>query len=289
MFIQRLLTACVLIPLFLAALALLPDTGWALLMLALIALALHEWAVLVKLPHAARLGYALLPTVALGALVLIPAPWAQQLLSRVLFYGILSGTLFWLLCAPAWLISRHRLSSRALLALAGLLVLLPTWCALVVLRSAAYLAHLELQQAGFWLLLAVMVTVWIADTAAYLAGRRFGRHKLAPQISPGKTWEGVLGAWLAVTLYGAAIGVFLGLAPQLVLWLVLALWSITALSIMGDLFESLIKRQADAKDSGRLLPGHGGVLDRIDGLTSSLPLVAFFVYFPVYLQVWRIV
>jgi phosphatidate cytidylyltransferase len=149
-----------------------------------------------------------------------------------------------------------------LLAATGWLVLFPTWFALMdfhAMRPA--------------LLFGLMAVVAAADIGAYFAGRAFGRHKLAPSISPGKTWEGVVGGLLAVALYGA-------------LWLLLEstltvpfpgfilLLAMASLSVVGDLFESWLKRQAGIKDSGHILPGHGGVLDRIDGLTSALPLAA---------------
>lgn len=119
----------------------------------------------------------------------------------------------------------------------------------------------------------ILMAVWIADSAAYFAGKRFGKHKLAPLISPGKTWEGVLGAWVAVSIYGVCLCLFLGISRHYYqFWIIVGLWGITISSIIGDLLESLVKRQASVKDSGTLLPGHGGVLDRIDGLTASLPL-----------------
>ena len=126
------------------------------------------------------------------------------------------------------------------------------------------------------------MTVWIADSAAYFAGKRFGKHKLASTISPGKTWEGVLGAFVAVTIYA----VMLSYLTHQSYWFVLVFWGVMILSIMGDLFESLIKRQAGVKDSSNLLPGHGGVLDRIDGLTSSLPLVMFLLTLPIYYNLY---
>ena len=126
-----------------------------------------------------------------------------------------------------------------------------------------------------------MATVWIADTAAYFAGRAFGRRKLAPAISPGKTWEGVYGALAAVAAYALALwpaarraGGFddSGIAP-LAGWIAAAL-VLAALSVVGDLFESLLKRQAGVKDSGSILPGHGGILDRIDALLAAMPAAA---------------
>jgi len=114
-----------------------------------------------------------------------------------------------------------------------------------------------------------MAVVWIADTAAYFAGRQFGRLKLAPVISPGKTWEGVAGAWGALTLYAAALSQLAGM-PFLSLFLMVS--GLLVLSVLGDLFESWIKRVAGRKDSGNVLPGHGGVLDRIDALMPTLPI-----------------
>jgi phosphatidate cytidylyltransferase len=131
------------------------------------------------------------------------------------------------------------------------------------------------------LLLAMMAIVWIADTAAYFTGRRFGRRKLAPSISPGKTWEGVYGALAAVAIYAllllslaAAAGSTRPLdAIAAAIWVALTLL-LTGLSIIGDLFESQLKRQRGVKDSGAILPGHGGVLDRIDALTAAMPPAA---------------
>jgi phosphatidate cytidylyltransferase len=129
--------------------------------------------------------------------------------------------------------------------------------------------------------LAAMAIVWIADTAAYFTGRAFGRRKLAPMVSPGKSWEGVYGAWVAVVLYAlllvplaAAAGYRLSVdVVTVVIWLAL-IFVIASASVVGDLFESLLKRQAGVKDSGTLLPGHGGVLDRIDALLAAMPLAA---------------
>ena len=121
-----------------------------------------------------------------------------------------------------------------------------------------------------------MGIVWVADSAAYFAGHRWGRRKLAPTVSPGKTWEGAAGAAVAVAVYHGLIWNF-GFSqhmPNLAIPAAVLVAVLFPLSIIGDLFESWIKRQAGVKDSGRLLPGHGGVLDRIDALTSTLPLAA---------------
>ena len=173
----------------------------------------------------------------------------------------LPSALFWLLLVPLWMRYRWALPKGAPGVMAGLVLLLPAWLALIQLR-----------QAGELVLLAIMATVWLADCAAYFVGRRFGRRKLAPSISPGKTWEGALGAVVAVMAYGFfLVPASFNLNPVLLLLLMALL---TAISIIGDLFESLLKRQAGLKDSSNILPGHGGVLDRIDSLTSTLPMVA---------------
>ncbi|MDP3123040.1 MAG: phosphatidate cytidylyltransferase, partial [Thiobacillus sp.] len=130
---------------------------------------------------------------------------------------------------------------------------------------------LDLHARGPAVLLGVMAVVWVADTAAYFSGRHFGRHKLAPTISPGKTWEGVAGALVALALYAAVVSAFAGM-PFVSLFILIAV--LLYLSVLGDLFESWIKRVSGMKDSGDLLPGHGGVLDRIDALTATLPIAS---------------
>lgn len=147
--------------------------------------------------------------------------------------------------------------------------------------AACWHAVVAARAAGIAFVLSMLLVVWLADIGAYFAGKAFGRHKLAPSISPGKTWEGALGGWLAVmmvaglaialdasgaTLY-AALAERFGVAGALA-----ALTLLVAYSVVGDLFESLLKRQAGVKDSSGLLPGHGGVLDRVDALLPVLPL-----------------
>jgi phosphatidate cytidylyltransferase len=171
----------------------------------------------------------------------------------------------WVFIVPAWMFLGLQSRNLWAMGLVGWVVLIPTGLAMIDLRITSP-----------WDLLGVMFVVWLADTAAYFSGRKFGKHKLAPSISPGKTWEGVLGALVFVTIYVAAIGWGTGLIKTFLVFaaVVLISWFWVALSVMGDLFESAIKRQAGVKDSGNLLPGHGGLLDRIDALTSTLPFVA---------------
>jgi phosphatidate cytidylyltransferase len=252
MFKARVVTALFLLAGFLAVLFLLPATAAGLVFALVAALGGWEWAGLMQAPMRGRIAF--------GALVfgLCLLFWTSPEQGFPLLWGLSAA--FWLLFAPLWM--KWRWSTAC--ATVGLVVLLPTWAALVALHAR-----------GPELLLAVMALVWVADIAAYSAGRAFGKHKLAPAISPGKTWEGVAGAVLGVLIYGFVVSRFLpqlaGIGPLALAGILLLL---TALSIIGDLFESLAKRQVGIKDSSQLLPGHGGILDRIDSQTSTLPLVA---------------
>lgn len=257
------LTATALLGGLLAALVLLDRLQLAMLLGIVVALAGHEWGRLAGLgrPMAALYG------IACGALfgVAVFALHAALRAQEVLFAA---SALFWIVLAPAWMLGGLGHSGHALLGAAGIAVLVPAGVAVLALPTER--------------LLLVMGLVWIADTAAYFSGRAFGRHKLAPTISPGKTWEGVAGAVVGVMIYGGIVLSYSPLAGQVPLpvpLLVLLLILLTAASVMGDLFESLLKRQAGIKDSSNLLPGHGGILDRIDALTSTLPLAALILYF----------
>jgi phosphatidate cytidylyltransferase len=174
--------------------------------------------------------------------------------------------LFWLI-APILLTRAAKIRPAGMHLLLGVIVLVPTHLGMIALRAV-----------GPDLVLVIVGIVVIADSAAYFAGRQFGKNKLAPSISPGKTWEGAIGAWLAITLYALALyflapdTIKLHCAPQALA----VFWVLFGLSVLGDLFESTLKRQAGIKDSGRLLPGHGGVLDRIDSLTAVLPAATLF-------------
>jgi phosphatidate cytidylyltransferase len=267
----RILTVLILVPCVLAALFLLPPRAWGVAALLVAGAAAHEWARLVGLLRTSR--WLFIGGVVLVGIALLFAPpfeFVRGWPDAVVLVVCGASGLFWLAAAPWWVVLRWPTTAPVPMAMVGWVVLVGAWMALV-----------ELQARSPWLLLAAMGLVWIADTAAYFAGRAFGRRKLAPQVSPGKTWEGVYGALLAVGVYAVAL-VPLARAAGLVLpigtvviatWLVFALL-VAAISIIGDLFESLLKRQAGVKDSGALLPGHGGVLDRIDALLAAMPLVA---------------
>jgi phosphatidate cytidylyltransferase len=169
--------------------------------------------------------------------------------------ALMLSALFWIVVAPFWL---RRGVQRRGLAVAGFVVILPAALAFVILKPLEVLL--------------VLLLVWIADTAAYFVGRAWGKRKLAPAISPGKTWEGALGGAAGALVYAIILGTFI----EGLFWVpyLLAAALLAVLSIVGDLFESAAKRQAAVKDSGTLLPGHGGVLDRIDSATAALPAAA---------------
>jgi len=262
----RIITASILLPLLVAGLFFLPGRGWEALMGLVVLLAAWEWAAFARLSSWRKPAYAAVTV--LLAIVLAGLGAGRGEPSWLLNGVLIVAGVFWLLIAPQWLRFMPQTPPPLSLATVGWIVLVPAWLGAVLLRSASP-----------WLLLGVMVTIWIADTAAYFTGRAIGKRKLAPSISPGKTWEGVAGAFCATTLY---VLVLVALLPGLreradgpqVLALVLIIWLLTAVSIVGDLFESLMKRQVNLKDSGTILPGHGGILDRIDALTSTLPLAA---------------
>jgi len=253
----RALTAAVLLAGFGSALFLLPQAGWIAFCAALLAAAAWEWGGLASLALVARVIYC-------GVLVVLFLAIPQLAGAYAPAWVYTASGLFWVVLAPLWMSRSSRVGGAPLLLAVGVLMLVPAGAALVELRAG---------HPG--LLLAVLGTVWISDSAAYFVGRRFGRRKLAPSISPGKTWEGVAGALIAVALYALA-WVALGVPDNRWLGVPLALAAVllalAVVGIIGDLFESLIKRQAGVKDSGNLLPGHGGILDRIDAPVAMLPL-----------------
>lgn len=257
---NRVMTAALLLAIFVPALFFAPAMLWSLLIALVAGVAAHEWARISAFPERVSGIYA----VGMSVMAIVVGLMPNRELAMLGLFAF--SAVFWVLAAPLWLANRWRVEAVFLRALTGTLVILPTWAALVTLRERSP-----------WLLLGVLALVWIADTAAYYAGRKFGRNKLAPAISPGKSWEGVMGAGLALVIYASAISAAIhGLRIPSALILAAAL---LYFAILGDLFESWMKRQAGVKDSGTLLPGHGGVLDRIDALTAALPIAAGILHF----------
>jgi phosphatidate cytidylyltransferase len=239
----------VLVPAFLAALLWLPPAGLAALSALVALIAGMEWARLCGLGSPTAWIYGLICAALVVLLVALERPAPVYWVSVAL----------WFVGVPMWLWRGVRAEHRPLLLALGFVVLVPAALALARLGRMA---------------LTILVLVWIADTVAYFVGRQWGRRKLAPSISPGKTWEGAAGGLLGAVAYAIIVGtVFEGGSSGWPAYLLVGAL-LAAISIVGDLFESAVKRQAGAKDSGTLLPGHGGVLDRIDSATAVLPLSA---------------
>lgn len=254
---QRIITALCLIPLVLGAIFFL-DNGWFALAMAIpVLLGAWEWSNLMGLSDPAERGK-VVASVAAGLLLVawIGFEWV-----------VLLGALWWI--AGFMLVRQYpegtdRWTSQARMWGIGLLLLVPSWQGLV------YLQGLE---NGPWWVLYAMSLVWAADTGAYFAGRSFGKRKLAPAVSPGKTLEGLYGGIVATSVLALGVAAFSPAAQNMGVagFLVISVLAVLA-SVVGDLFESMAKRHRGIKDSSQLLPGHGGVLDRIDSITAAVPV-----------------
>lgn len=267
MFKTRLLTTLIILPTFIAALIYLPELFWQLFIYMAVLFAAWEWADIAHFNRTATISYLIFFSLIILPIALLKPPFG----GLINFLFILAATIFWLIFVPIWLKFKFLIRDKKILALIGVVAILPVWFSMVTLHQISEL-----------LLLVLLATIWVADIAAYLVGKKFGKNKLAPNISPGKTWEGFYGALAAVSLFSCAVSCWQHLTGSFVALMIL----VAIMSVIGDLFESLIKRQAGIKDSGFLLPGHGGVLDRIDGVLSALPVVNFILLIPFLLALW---
>lgn len=272
---QRTITAAVLAPFAIAALLFLPTSLLAAIVTILFLMGLWEWTRLVGIVDAVPRAIYLLVNLCLIAVL----AWSPRVLLQL---TALIGVCWWLLTI-LWL-ARPQLGrtdagwARSLKLAAGTLCVVPAWCGLVLLHGGAKLDGILQMNWGLthdhrWAFVAVAM-VWVADSGAYTIGSRFGRRKLIPLVSPNKTWAGLMGGLTFgvafVLLTSPWLGVGLTSLPQLAALVLLGVLA----SVDGDLLESLMKRQAGAKDSGTIFPGHGGVLDRIDSLLAALPVMA---------------
>jgi phosphatidate cytidylyltransferase len=268
----RVITAVILLAVLVPVTLFAPVAGFAAMMAFAVVFGAWEWARL--------LGFTALGPVLYAACV------GAVLVGATAAFGLnvpglnAAAAIFWVVAAPFALIRKPVLAAgawRIFLLLAGVVVLFAAWHAVVQARTI-----------GVVFVLSLMLVVWLADIGAYFAGKAFGRHKLAPGISPGKTWEGAVGGLVLTVAVAALLHAGTGLSPSLghlqpnfftvdaavygtarmLVWVA----CLVAFSVLGDLFESLLKRQAGVKDSSNLLPGHGGVLDRIDAMLPVLPL-----------------
>ncbi|MGH8114740.1 MAG: phosphatidate cytidylyltransferase [Rhodanobacteraceae bacterium] len=264
---QRIITAIVLATLIIALIFLTKASVFATLLGLIFLLGMWEWTRMAGV-H----GYPLRLGSLLGYLILFALLW-RVCKSPWWWLPVLAGLLWWLL-ALVWL-TRSRIAAKptrghtVLKLIAGAFVVVPAWCAVVIMHGDLAKPHTG---HGHWWVLFFVCIVVAADIGAYTAGRRWGRNKLAPTISPGKTREGVYGALVCSGIVGLVGGIALHV-PTTRLAAVIALALLTVLfSVVGDLFESLVKRHAGVKDSGALFPGHGGVFDRMDSIVAALPI-----------------
>ncbi|RKP54657.1 phosphatidate cytidylyltransferase [Pararobbsia silviterrae] len=261
----RVITAVILLAVLVPVTLFAPIAAFGALIAFIVVFAAWEWARLLKVTGLGPVLYA-----GVTGAVLVATTSRFGLAIPGLY---LAAAIFWVLVSPFALVRKPVLAEgawRTFLLLAGIVVLLAAWHALVQARTI-----------GVRFVLTLLLIVWIADVGAYFAGKALGRHKLAPSISPGKTWEGAIGGLALVLVVAVALQVTHAAQPnyftvdaavygtaRMLVWVA----CLVAFSVLGDLFESLLKRQAGVKDSSHLLPGHGGVLDRIDAMLPVLPL-----------------
>ncbi|VFP78571.1 Phosphatidate cytidylyltransferase [Candidatus Erwinia haradaeae] len=272
----RLITSCILIPIVISGLFWCSLSWFAFIMMTISILAAWEWTALSGLVSCKkRLGM----TILFGLIILIYTLSEVYKLTWMLhgfnYVNVLQISCFWWIIA-IFLVLFYPISSLfwrtscSLRLIFGLLTLLPFFVSMLVLRQYNYLLD---RHSGSWLILYLMCLIWGMDSGAYLSGKRFGKNKLSPRVSEGKTWEGLLGGLLTSSFMFYFVYLFEPLKISFVSLCVCSLLSVL-ISVFGDLTESMFKREAGIKDSSNLIPGHGGVLDRIDSLTAAAPVFA---------------
>jgi phosphatidate cytidylyltransferase len=259
--ISRILSALVMLIVFLSSMFLFSGRYFSFVIYIPSLLALYEWSKLLYFKSHEKNIFLVISLV----LIYFIDKYLNSEDSRLI---LLIASVFWLCIAPLFLIFKINLKNFFFSSLIGWVLVMP------LIISLNYLIELSP-----WVVLLVLTTIWLADSGAYFFGKQFGKRKLAPSISPGKTWEGFMGALFVVSSFSIAMTYF-GFVNSYMSILFFNL--ILILSVEGDLFESYIKRLAKVKDSGDLIPGHGGVLDRIDSLCSSLPLATLILMSPAF-------
>lgn len=257
---QRLLTAALLVPSLVLLVIFLPVTGFVVLTGIFVALAAWEWAAMYRV-HVFECSLFVVVVMLLGLVIFRYWPQLSPWLALLAVAGWLAGGVVIIAYEHGW---PGWSSQRWQMWLFGQLVLVPAWISLVAIRAG-------MPEGQFWVLI-LFVLIWSADSAAFFAGRRWGRARLAARVSPGKSRAGLYGAVCATLLFTIIIAFSVGYDFWPALYLVVLALLITLFSVVGDLVESLFKRNAGIKDSGHLLPGHGGFLDRIDSLTAAAPV-----------------
>jgi phosphatidate cytidylyltransferase len=264
---QRIITALILAPLVLGGVFLLPPPYFGWFFALILALAAWEWANLSSLTtQVVRVSYALL--IAALAIKVLPGLSTAWVLSIAVFWWVVASIL--VLTYPG---SSRMWSQPWVSTLLGLVILLPMWKALVFIREARFTPLEDFNV--LFLILYVLLLVWAADVGAYFSGKAWGKAKLAPNVSPGKSWAGAWGGVTAALILGVVAAYLMGLSLLHSLLFLLITMLTAMVSIIGDLTESMFKRTRGIKDSSALLPGHGGVLDRIDSLLAAIPVFVF--------------
>ncbi len=277
---QRIITALILAFAAVSAIFYLPINYFAALLLIIIAIGAWEWTSLMGLINIkARFSY-VMATMVLVALLWFALPIERSWLN---ISGLQSEmtlllwlSIFWWCLAALFMFSYPKFknfwaSNKFVIALFGWLTLVPTWHAFMILRTNNYFLD-EFQ--GAQLLMYLFMLVWSADIGAYFFGKSLGKRKLMPNVSPGKTIEGFLGGVFCAAILTILVGTFLKWSAGEYFQALIVTLIISCVSVLGDLTESMFKRQAGVKDSGSILPGHGGILDRIDSLTATAPVFA---------------
>lgn len=257
---QRVLTALVLLPIAIGGFFLLEGGIFAAFIGAVVSLGAWEWARLSGLvSQAARVGYA-----AVIAFLLLLC-WQLPQLALAILPMAVAWWVFAALLVMTYPESAHYWRSTWRRLLIGVAILVPAWQGLVLLKQWPL---------NNWLILGVMLLVWVADIGAYFSGKAFGKRKLAPKVSPGKSWEGMIGGLIASLVLTLGVGLYRGWDANTLIKALIGASLVVVVSVVGDLTESMFKRQVGLKDSSQLLPGHGGIMDRIDSLTAAVPLYA---------------
>ncbi|MGD9391036.1 MAG: phosphatidate cytidylyltransferase [Thioalkalispiraceae bacterium] len=261
---QRILTALILIPLVLWAIIDLPDNYYAVVLAFIVILGAREWTSMARLNKTMSIVY-LLVFVAILYVCWFKVLTAEQYSSYLLYVACAWWLLAFYLLAKFNRGQTNIVANRFLRAIIGILILLPTFAALYLLRTQL--------ESGASLVIYLLVLIWLADSAAYFSGKRWGKNKLLPNVSPGKTWQGVYGALVASISFSIIFALLNSSISNAQTPVFVLISFITVIfSVHGDLTESMFKRQVNIKDSGQLLPGHGGMLDRIDSLTAAAPV-----------------
>lgn len=280
MLIKRVLTAIILAPAAIAAIFYLPLNYFAGLLLAILAIGAWEWGPLMGFAGKTRRLIFVLTNILLITLLWRFFPleklWiAKHELDQSVVYMLWIAVAWWALSAGLTLLyprcSSFWSSHRSIRGIFGWLTLVPTWLAFLVIRSSEYQSD---TYHGAQLIMFLFLMVWSADIGAYFVGKSLGKHKLLPNVSPGKTMEGFIGGVAVACILVSIAGYIMNWQNHQFLLVLAVTVVITTISVLGDLNESMFKRQAGIKDSGSILPGHGGILDRIDSLTATAPIYA---------------